>query len=133
MGYFNITNVQFASSSQKINDNFLLKIQFECLREIKQEIEWKVVYVADSDNKSFDQELDSIYMDSLNYGSSEFDWNVSKPDYSKIPNAMEIFDSTLLMLIVSINKYVVFIFGNWINDVLIYHLFNPCMIISTHS
>lgn len=103
MGYFNITNVLFSSSVQKINEDFSLKIQFECLREIKQEVEWKVVYVADSDNKSFDQELDSIYMGSLNFGSSEFDWNVPKPDYSKIPNAMEIFDSTLLMLIVSVN------------------------------
>lgn len=103
MGYFNITNVLFTSSTQKIDENFVLKIQFECLREIKQEVEWKVVYVADSDNKSFDQELDNIYMGSLKYGSSEFDWNVPKPDYTKIPNVMEIFDSTLLMLIVSVN------------------------------
>lgn len=103
MGYFNITNITFASSQQKINENFNMKIQFECLREIHQEIEWKVVYVADSDSKTFDQELDSIYMKSLNYGTSEFDWKVNQPDYSKIPNAAEIFDSTLLMIIVSIN------------------------------
>jgi len=102
MGYFNITNVVFESSSHRINEDFKLKIQFECLRQIRQEVEWKVVYVADSDNASCDQELDAIYMQSLNYGSSEFDWNVPKPDYSKIPNVMEIFDSTLLMLIVSV-------------------------------
>ena len=102
MGYFNITNIAFQSNIQKIEESFVLNIEFESLREIREEVEWKVVYVADSDDTSFDQELDSIYMDGLSYGVSEFDWNIQRPDYSKIPNPAEIFDSTLLMIIVSI-------------------------------
>lgn len=102
MGYFNITNIEFLQSFQGLNESFNLKIKFECLRDISQEVEWKVLYVADSDDKSCDQELDSIYMNNLAVGASEFDWVVSQPDYSKIPNPAEIFDSTLLMIIVSV-------------------------------
>lgn len=105
MGYFNITNIQFLQSTQGLTDSFNLKIKFECLRHINQEIQWKVLYVADSEDRACDQELDSIFMNDLAVGASEFDWVVPQPDYSKIPNPAEIFDSTLLMIIVSVKGY----------------------------
>ena len=42
------------------------------------EIEWKFIYVGNSQDARYDQELDTICMNQLSYGTSEFDWEVNK-------------------------------------------------------
>lgn len=38
-------------------------------------------------------------MASLEYGVSEFTWEVPAPDYGKVPDMLDIFDSTIVMIV----------------------------------
>lgn len=99
MGYINITNIIFSSSTEGISAPFSLKIRQDCLKEINHELEWRFVYVGDPQNSNHDQVLDAIFIDHLDYGPNEFEWEVPPPNYTKIPNEHDIFDSSIIVLI----------------------------------
>ena len=102
MGYLNITNIEFKQGNGSIRESLLLEVKFDCLKDINNEICWRLIYVADPDEDKHDQILDEIFMDKLEYGVNNFDWEVSPPDYSKLSNPYDVFDTTILMVIVLI-------------------------------
>ena len=102
MGYLNITNIEFKEGSRRITDPLQLEVKFDCLKDIENEVEWRFIYVADPDADSKDQILDQIFMDKLEYGVNNFDWEVSPPDYSKLANPYDLFDTTIIMIVVLI-------------------------------
>ena len=102
MGYLNITNIQFKQGNGKIDQPFLLEIKFDCLKDINNSVEWRFVYVSDPDDTSKDQILDQIFMDQLEYGPTSFDWDIPAPNYEKLSSEFDVFDTTVIMLIVLI-------------------------------
>ena len=55
--------------------------------------------MGNSHDAKYDQELDSITMPGLEYGTSEFTWDINAPDYTKVPDMMDILDSTIVMIV----------------------------------
>lgn len=51
-------------------DNFQFEITFECTAELKEDIEWKVVYVGSAEDQNHDQELEAIMVGPLPVGKS---------------------------------------------------------------
>ena len=98
MGYLNVTNITFEEGTSSVKKPFNLTIQFECLKNQTEEVEWKFIYVGDSHDIIHDQVLDVIVMDSVDYGCNEFTWEVDQPNYSLVPNQQEILDSTIVMI-----------------------------------
>ena len=101
MSYINITNIKFKENKTKCSSPFCLEISFDCLKEIKKKVEFKFVYILESDNKEKDQILDTIEMEEVNYGAMMFEWEVNKPDYTKLDDEFDIFDTTAIMIIVT--------------------------------
>ena len=102
MGYINITSIDFTKSTSNSKQPFELNVKFDCLKNIPHEIEWKFLYVGNPEDKHYDQVLDTIYMNDLNFGLQEFNWEVDSPEYSIFDTVSDIFDSTVIIIIVSL-------------------------------
>jgi hypothetical protein len=98
MSYINITNLKFLNPTGKITEPFKLEVSFDSLKEIKKKVEFKFIYIVDSDEEK-DQILDKIELEELNYGAMMFEWEVQKPDYSKLDDPFIIFDTNVVMVV----------------------------------
>lgn len=100
MSYISVTNIKLARPVSKPADPILLTVNFECLRQLKCEITWKAIFVGNPDDTSFDQVLDTVSMEGAEKGMAEFDWELDAPDYSKLASEFDIFDTSVIMILV---------------------------------
>ena len=54
MPLVNITNVVIENNPSLFLSNFKLVITFECLKEIKDEIDWELIYIGSAKNDKYD-------------------------------------------------------------------------------
>ena len=81
------------SSQQVVLDNptafgnpFQFEITFDCLQELEDDIEWKVIYVGSPETATHDQVLDEILVGPVPVGVNKFVLQADAPDPSTIPN-----------------------------------------------
>ena len=98
MAYITITNIKIDSPTACLKTPFTISVKFDCLKSFKGELGFSVIYVADPNDPSQDQILDKIEMEAAEYGVNEFDWEVSAPDYEKLANIFDVFDTTVIMV-----------------------------------
>jgi histone chaperone ASF1 len=55
MSIINVTNVVVRRNPAPLTDPFEFEVFFECLHPLSLDIEWKLVYVGDAEEKSKDQ------------------------------------------------------------------------------
>ena len=65
---------------------FQFEITFECLQELEDDIEWKVIYVGSPETSTHDQVLDEILVGPVPVGINKFVLQADAPDSSTIPN-----------------------------------------------
>eukprot|EP00389_Voromonas_pontica_P000153 GDKH01000234.1.p1 GENE.GDKH01000234.1~~GDKH01000234.1.p1 ORF type:complete len:199 (+),score=25.25 GDKH01000234.1:182-778(+) len=76
---------------------FEFEIQFECLQALKEDIEWKLTYVASAADATKDQVLDAIDLGPLTVGTLKFVLQTPPPDFSKMP-ARDVLGITAVLL-----------------------------------
>eukprot|EP00330_Aristerostoma_sp_ATCC50986_P008059 CAMPEP_0114598176 /NCGR_PEP_ID=MMETSP0125-20121206/20509_1 /TAXON_ID=485358 ORGANISM="Aristerostoma sp., Strain ATCC 50986" /NCGR_SAMPLE_ID=MMETSP0125 /ASSEMBLY_ACC=CAM_ASM_000245 /LENGTH=54 /DNA_ID=CAMNT_0001803571 /DNA_START=100 /DNA_END=264 /DNA_ORIENTATION=+ len=54
MSNINVTNIDLVNNPSKFTDPFTFQITFECLKDIQDEIEWKIIYVGSSKDEKYD-------------------------------------------------------------------------------
>jgi len=113
MSYINVTNIQLKNNPSPFGEPLTFQITFECLKDLPEEIEWKLVYIGSSKDVKYDQVLDSFSMGPLEYGVMQFDLESSPPDSSKIPQS-EILGVTAIILSVSYNSQEFFRVGYYV-------------------
>ena len=62
-----------------------LKVTFECIAPLKDDLEWRLIYVSSSGREELDQELDDCLVGPVPVGVNAFEFEGSPPDPSKIP------------------------------------------------
>lgn len=100
MSYITVTNINVTNPNTAPNVPIQLTVRFECLKQLNCTIEWKAIFVGNPDNAEFDQTLDSIEMEGVEYGVNEFDWELNAPDYTKLQSEFDIFDTSVIMVLV---------------------------------
>jgi histone chaperone ASF1 len=65
--------------------------------QLKEELEWKVIYVGSAQDERYDQVLDSVLVGPVKKGRSRFILEVDAPNYSLIPNN-EMLEVTVILL-----------------------------------
>eukprot|EP00918_Siedleckia_nematoides_P025370 GHVU01054778.1.p3 GENE.GHVU01054778.1~~GHVU01054778.1.p3 ORF type:complete len:105 (+),score=11.51 GHVU01054778.1:480-794(+) len=55
MSVINVTNVVLDNNPAQLDAKFVMHISFECLENLKEDIEWKMIYVGAAETKEFDQ------------------------------------------------------------------------------
>ena len=116
MAAIHVLNIQVLNPNAKFKEDFQFEIVFECLSELKKEIEWKVVYIGNADNEQYDQELESIEIGPLKLGTMKFTLNAPCPDYMKIPEN-EVLGVTAILLCCLYSGQEFFRCGFYLNNV----------------
>ena len=69
------------------------------------------MFVGNSHDSRFDQVLDTIAMEGVDFGINEFTWEVAAqlmqvdpPNYKAIPDELDVLDSTIIMIVVYYKK-----------------------------
>eukprot|EP01102_Stenamoeba_stenopodia_P000145 TRINITY_DN1010_c0_g3_i1.p1 TRINITY_DN1010_c0_g3~~TRINITY_DN1010_c0_g3_i1.p1 ORF type:complete len:178 (-),score=36.37 TRINITY_DN1010_c0_g3_i1:249-743(-) len=97
MSLVSITNVVVHNNPSSFQSPFQFEIVFDCLAELKEDLEWKVIYVGSAENPKFDQVLDTIFVGPVVPGSSRFIFQVPAADPSNIPKT-DVLGVTVVLL-----------------------------------
>eukprot|EP01117_Protostelium_nocturnum_P013721 TRINITY_DN5153_c0_g1_i1.p1 TRINITY_DN5153_c0_g1~~TRINITY_DN5153_c0_g1_i1.p1 ORF type:complete len:490 (+),score=94.16 TRINITY_DN5153_c0_g1_i1:118-1587(+) len=83
----NISNIDWVGpNSTPFDEDFRWLISFDCIQELRANLEWKVTYVGSSEDSSFDQILESIPVGPIPVGSARFELTAPPPDPLQIPS-----------------------------------------------
>ncbi|MBS1889883.1 MAG: hypothetical protein JST59_01200 [Actinobacteria bacterium] len=85
MAFVNISNVVVDNNPAPFLSQFRFHITFECLRDIQETIEWKLIYIGSAKDAGYDQVVDSFEMSGLAAGVMQFTVESNPPDWTKIP------------------------------------------------
>jgi len=85
MSCINITDVQVLNNPAMFNSNLQFEISFECIAPLKEDLEWKMIYVGSADDDTHDQELESVLVGPVELGLNRFVFQGDAPDPSLIP------------------------------------------------
>lgn len=66
---------------------FQFEITFECIEDLTDDLEWKIIYVGSAESEEFDQVLDTVFVGPVPEGRHMFVFQANAPDPSKIPVA----------------------------------------------
>ncbi|KAH8260926.1 hypothetical protein KR044_000641 [Drosophila immigrans] len=85
MAKVHITNVVVLDNPSSFYNPFQFELTFECIEELKEDLEWKMIYVGSAESEDYDQVLDTIYVGPVPEGRHIFVFQADPPDVSKIP------------------------------------------------
>ncbi|EGG20087.1 anti-silencing protein 1 [Cavenderia fasciculata] len=85
MSHIRLTQVLIHNNPSTFLSPLIFDISFECVSPIKDDLEWKVVYVGSADSEKNDQQLDSILLGPVTVGNNQFVFEVDPPDHTRIP------------------------------------------------
>lgn len=73
MAKVHITNVVVLDNPSSFFNPFQFELTFECIEELKEDLEWKMIYVGSAESEEHDQVLDTIYVGPVPEGSAAAD------------------------------------------------------------
>eukprot|EP00050_Salpingoeca_kvevrii_P008085 m.300574 g.300574 ORF g.300574 m.300574 type:complete len:196 (+) comp14496_c0_seq1:455-1042(+) len=85
MASVNVNNVEVLSNPAPFGAVLQLEITFECLQELHDDIEWRLIYVGSARSEEYDQELECIAVGPLVKGVHKFVFESDPPDPTRIP------------------------------------------------
>lgn len=81
-------------------DPYIFKITFECISPLKDDLEWKLIYVGSAESEEYDQELDNCMVGPVPVGVNSFEFEAAAPSPDKIP-ASDLLGVTVILLTAS--------------------------------
>ncbi|XP_055380688.1 histone chaperone asf1 isoform X1 [Condylostylus longicornis] len=85
MAKVHITNVVVLDNPSSFFNPFQFELTFECIEELREDLEWKMIYVGSAESEEYDQILDTIYVGPVPEGRHIFVFQAEAPDVTKIP------------------------------------------------
>lgn len=85
MAKVHITNVVVLDNPSSFFNPFQFELTFECIEELKEDLEWRMIYVGSAESEEYDQVLDTIYVGPVPEGRHIFVFQADPPDVTKIP------------------------------------------------
>jgi len=85
MALVNICDVTVLNNPTKFLDKFQFEITFECLENLPEDLEWRIIYVGSAEDLQHDQVLDTILVGPVPGGKHMFIFEAEPPDVRKIP------------------------------------------------
>jgi len=111
-----VTNVEVKNNPSKFTDPLVFDITFEAIAPgIKEELEWKLIYVGSADKSECDQELDSVFVGPVSVGKNKFTFEAPAADFSKIPR-QDILGVTVILLTCSYKGSEFIRIGYYVNN-----------------
>lgn len=64
---------------------FQFQITFDCIENLSDDLEWKIIYVGSAESEEYDQDLDSVLVGPIPAGRHKFVFQADPPKPEKIP------------------------------------------------
>jgi histone chaperone ASF1 len=87
MAKVQVMNVVVLDNPSAFLNPFQFEITFECLEDLQEDLEWRIIYVGSAESEAFDQVLDTVYVGPVPQGRHMFVFQADPPDPAKIPVA----------------------------------------------
>ncbi|CAG9770371.1 unnamed protein product [Ceutorhynchus assimilis] len=85
MAKVQLCNITVMDNPSPFLNPFQFEITFECIEELKEDLEWKMIYVGSAESEEFDQVLDSVFVGPIPEGKHMFVFQADPPNVSRIP------------------------------------------------
>jgi len=92
-----INDVKVLENPAKFTSPFRFEITFECVSQIKEDLEWRLTYVGSAQDTDNDQILESLFIGPFSLGSYKFVFESNPPNMELIPR-QDILGVTVLIL-----------------------------------
>lgn len=115
MSVVSLLGIKVLNNPAKFTDSYEFEITFECLEQLKEDLEWKLTYVGSSDSLEHDQELDSVLVGPVPVGINKFVLMADAPSPDLIP-AKELVSVTVILLSCSYKEREFVRVGYYVNN-----------------
>lgn len=114
MSLVNVTNVVVLDNPTQFTNPFQFEITFECLQDLAEDLEWKVIYVGSSESSDFDQTLEEVLVGPVTAGCHKFVLQADAPDASKLLEG--VLGVTVVLITCSYNCHEFVRIGYYVNN-----------------
>ena len=67
MAKVHVCNVLVLDNPAQFMTKLEFEITFECIEDLPEDLEWKIIYVGSAESEEFDQILDTVYVSKINF------------------------------------------------------------------
>nr|XP_039260007.1 histone chaperone ASF1B-like [Styela clava] len=85
MAKVQIVNVEVLDNPSLFFNPFQFQITFDCIENLSDDLEWKIIYVGSAESEQHDQELDSVLVGPVPSGRHKFVFQADPPKTELIP------------------------------------------------
>merc|ERR1712088_1118734 len=85
MAKVHVCNVLVLDNPAQFMSKLEFEITFECIEDLPEDLEWKIIYVGSAESEEFDQILDTVYVGPVPEGRHKFVFTADPPNPQKIP------------------------------------------------
>jgi len=97
MAKVHVCNVVVLDNPSHFLNPFQFEITFECIEDLPEDLEWKIIYVGSAESEEYDQVLDTVYVGPVPEGRHKFVFQADPPNPEKIP-AVDLVGVTVVLL-----------------------------------
>ena len=72
MAKVHVCNVLVLDNPAQFMTKLEFEITFECIEDLPEDLEWKIIYVGSAESEEFDQILDTVYVSNINIMHTHF-------------------------------------------------------------
>merc|ERR1712018_504955 len=85
MAKVHVCNVLVLDNPAQFMTKLEFEITFECIEDLPEDLEWKIIYVGSAESEEFDQILDTVYVGPVPEGRHKYVFTADPPNPQKIP------------------------------------------------
>ncbi|EXJ63029.1 histone chaperone ASF1 [Cladophialophora yegresii CBS 114405] len=97
MSVVSLLGVKVLNNPAPFTAPYEFEITFECLEQLREDLEWKLTYVGSATSAEHDQELDSLLVGPIPIGVNKFIFEADPPNTQRLPSS-EILGVTVILL-----------------------------------
>ncbi|TRY87353.1 hypothetical protein DNTS_017218, partial [Danionella cerebrum] len=87
MAKVQVLNVAVLDNPSPFGNPFQFEITFECMEDLPEDLEWKIIYVGSAESEEYDQVLDSVLVGPVPAGRHMFVFQADAPNTGLIPES----------------------------------------------
>jgi histone chaperone ASF1 len=115
MAKVNICNVVVKDNPCPFRHPFQFEITFECIENLNEDLEWKIIYVGSAESEEYDQILDTVVVGPIIAGRHMFVFEADPPNPSRIPRE-DVLGVTVVLLTCSYRRQEFIRVGYYVNN-----------------
>ena len=115
MALVNVIQVTVLDNPTAFTNPFQFEITFECLQELSDDLEWKVIYVGSAEDANADQTLEEVMVGPVPVGINKFVLQAAAPDISQIQQE-DLIGVTVVLVICSFKDQEFLRIGYYVNN-----------------